>query len=112
MVRVEDVNATLRHLYGDSVLVPRPAWNRLICKRYGIGIEMAHKLTQTGATLGYWIQEKAPQIRNDQGHLLSQPGQIRFLPQTVPQPTTPTGSESAVGRLVEPTTNPSLTAAA
>lgn len=108
-VRVEDLNATLRHLLGEAARVPRQAWDRIVLKRYGIGMEMVQNLTRTGEALGYWVREKG-QAGGAQGGRL--PGAIQFLPQTANPPTSPPAEEEPEELSAEPTTSPSLTLAA
>ena len=58
VLRAKEFHAALTVALGPQAKVPRPAWNNLLCSHYQIGIEMAHKVSQTGEALGLWIRHR------------------------------------------------------
>lgn len=100
--RVEELNATLRHVLGTDTDIPRDKWDRIVCRHYGIGIEMCQNLTRTGEVLGYWKREGGPAGGADGGR---RPGTVRFLPTSYPQ-TPPPRPEATSSALASATTNP------
>jgi len=99
--RVETINATLRHAFGQEKEFPRDAWDRSLLRHFGIGIEMAYKITQAGEILGYWRRVPGPTGGPNGGR---RSGSVRLLPQEPPLET-PLVSAEVAPVLASPTTN-------
>lgn len=80
-LRAEELNVSLRALGQD--VIPRDKWDRIVCRFYGIGIEMAQNLTRTGEVLGFWVREGGRAGGAKGGR---KTGAIRLLPQAQPLP--------------------------
>lgn len=83
-LRVEELNASIRQVVTPgtpTASIPRPKWDRILLKHYGIGIEMAQNLTRTGEALGYWQREAGQAGGPDGGR---KPGVVRILPDDAP----------------------------